>query len=107
MAGSPHVRAANCHGAVFSVSLRLSILVARGAEFGCLCGLTVIGSTNVPLFCILLAALMLCIDGRPRCWQIPCAAVHFCASEPLIGCLSGLTDISPYVERSAGFKPAG
>lgn len=28
------------------------------------------------------------------------------ALEMLIGYLSGLTDIGPYVERSAGFKPA-
>ena len=45
--------------------------------FGCLCGLTVVGITIVPLLRISLALLTLCIDGRPRCWQIPCAAMHF------------------------------
>ena len=58
--------------------------------FGCLCGLTLVGSTIVPLLRISLAPLMLCIDGRPRCWQIPCAAMHFVRRN----CLSDVCRVS-------------
>ena len=58
--------------------------------FGCLCGLTLVGSTIVPLLRISLAPLMLCIDGRPRRWQIPCAAMHFVRRN----CLSDVCRVS-------------
>lgn len=74
---------------------------------GCLCGLTVVGITICPA-----VVYYACSVGATHRWaaevlanSMRCDAL--CASELLIGCLPGLTDISPYVERSAGFKPVG
>ena len=72
--------------------------------FGCLCGLTAVGITIVPLLRISLAPLMLFIDERPRRWQIPCAAMH-CVRR---NCLSDVCRVSRIsVPTLSGLRASG